>query len=170
VVVEDVGGALGRHRVHRAERQGDAVVQRLQPEEFVGVLADQVGGPAQHADAFLGPGARPRSLVEGPAGGPYGTVDVVDAGHGELADLLAGRRMRVAPGLPVGRRRPHTVDEELPGGETDGVARCLDRESHDARLFSAVSGLRYSTRTSSTLGVARCTSATRPSRRASAFP
>ena len=76
VMVEDVGHEGRRGGVDGPEAQRDAVVQRLQLQQLVAVLADQVGDPAQHPDPLAGPGPRPRPLVEGPARGAHRQVHV----------------------------------------------------------------------------------------------
>src|SRR5215467_9797165 len=83
VMLEDVGHHVRGHPVHRAEAQRHAVVQGLQRQQLVAVLADQLGDPAQDPDPLAGPGPRPGPLVEGLPGGPHGLVHVIWPGDRE---------------------------------------------------------------------------------------
>jgi hypothetical protein len=100
-MVEHVSHEPVGHAVDAAEGQRHAVVERLQGEKLVTVLADQVGDPSQQPDALAGPAARPRPFVEGGARRRHGAVHVLRAGDRERRDVLAGRGMTVRPGLLV---------------------------------------------------------------------
>ena len=107
VMIEDIGHERRRRRVHGAEAQRHAVVQRLQREQLVAVLADQVGDPAQQPDPLVSPQPRPGPLVEGPPRRADGQVDVVRPGDRERGHLLAGGRVTVAPRLARTGPGPH---------------------------------------------------------------
>jgi hypothetical protein len=66
----------GGHRVDLAEAQRDAVVERLQPQQFVAVRSHEVRDRAQDPAAFAGPGMRPSPRASSSA---YGLMDATMA-------------------------------------------------------------------------------------------
>jgi hypothetical protein len=104
---------------------------RLPVNDSFGVLADQVRDRAQYPDPLAGPGARPRALVEGPAGRPDAPVHVGRGGDRERGDLLTGGGVPVAPGGLVGRCHPVPVDQHAAVAEAEFVAVRLDGCDHD---------------------------------------
>ncbi len=85
---------VGRQRHVRGPRDGErlAVVQRLELGQLIGVLEDQVPDPPDEAAALRRGHRAPRAL-EGLAGRPYRTVDVLDVTLGDPGEGLAGRRV-----------------------------------------------------------------------------
>jgi len=105
--------------------------QGLELQQLVGVLADQVRDRTQHPDPLAGPGARPRALVEGPAGRCYRPIHVRRRRDRERGDLFPRRGVPVAPGGLVGRRHPVPVDQHAAVAEAEFVAVRLDGCDHD---------------------------------------
>ena len=130
-MVEDVGDEVGRHGVDLAEAQRHAVVQGLEAQQLIGVLADQVRDRVQHPDPLAGAGTRPRALVEGLACRPDGLVHVFRGGDREFGYLLPGGGVPVAPGGLVGRGDPVSADQHAAVAEAEFVAVRLDGCDHD---------------------------------------
>ena len=71
-----------------------AVVEGLQPGEFVVVLLDQIGEPVEQLAALRGGHAAPRAFLECGAGRACTALSTsACVGLGDLADLFAGRRI-----------------------------------------------------------------------------
>jgi hypothetical protein len=96
--VEQVGG----QRYVGGERHPDglAVVERLELDEFLGVLEDEVADPPDEP-ATVGRGhPAPRPDLERPAGGSDGPVDVFRVALSDVGQGLAGGRVGRLERLP----------------------------------------------------------------------
>ena len=100
--VVDLGGQLGV-----AELVDDQVA------ELVLVLSDEAREALAHLGALLDRPLRPVRLVERPAGGLDGSVDVGRGRRGDVADLLARRGRDDVGALRRVRLLPAAVDEEV---------------------------------------------------------
>jgi hypothetical protein len=92
-----------------------AVVERLELGELVGVLLEQVAEPPDEARAIARQDARPRTALEGPAGGGDRRVDIGFVPGWYMADDLFGCGILDRKGLAALRVDPFAVDQELVG-------------------------------------------------------
>ena len=76
-----------------------AIVEAFESGQFVDVFLDQVGQPVHQLSSVPSVHTGPGALVEGPAGGLYGQIDVLFVSLGDLANHLFGRRIQCGKGF-----------------------------------------------------------------------
>jgi hypothetical protein len=114
------------------ERQGFAIVQRLELGELLGVLLNEVGELPDEARPLGREHAAPRAGLERRAGGLDGFVDVGRAPLGDLGDGLSHGGVEGGEGPAGGGLEPLAADEhsarlrqELTHGLSNGIGvRC----------------------------------------------
>jgi hypothetical protein len=103
--LDDVGA-----EAHLGLRLGQrlAVLQRQQPRDGIGALAQQAGGRAQALGALHGRHAAPD--IEAARRGGQRVIQVFALGHGHAADALAGGGVVHRPAWPAAAGAPLAVD------------------------------------------------------------
>ncbi|MCY1225918.1 hypothetical protein D9M72_381300 [compost metagenome] len=110
-VAQEVDGQLHVH--HLGYGGALAVVQAFQLGQFLGVAFHQVGQAPQQVLPLARAHAAPGRIVEGPAGGLHGAVDVLEGGRGHLAEDFACGRVAETHGVAAGGVLPLCADQHL---------------------------------------------------------
>ena len=106
--------ADGQRQVGRLGNMiGLAIVERLEPGQFVGVFLNQIGEPVEQLSAFRGRHPAPWSLFKSRPRGVDSLVHIRRIGFRHGADFLAGRGVDGGKGLPRSTFHPLVVDEKL---------------------------------------------------------
>ena len=109
----ELEGVRRVEHVHARLLEELAHLQALEAREVLGALAEERRGSVQHLGALHGLHLRPRTVVEGLAGGADRRLGVLHAGLGYVRDHFFRRGIGHLVGLAAGRVRPAAVDVHL---------------------------------------------------------